>query len=129
MGLQQRETGELASDTETESPSGDDRSLRRPRVWVNWALALLTAPAAALVMIFDVGAAVSTAACSGVRCPALGPHGLGYGVLLYGAPVIAVLTIVASFFTATRRRGFLVPLWGLVLLLCDVAVTSMLFSK
>jgi hypothetical protein len=129
VGLQQRETGELASDTETESPSGDDRSLRRPRVWVNWALALLTAPAAALVMIFDVGAAVSTAACSGARCPALGPHGLGYGVLLYGAPVIAVLTIVASFFTATRRRGFLVPLWGLVLLLCDVAVTSMLFSK
>jgi hypothetical protein len=129
VGLQQRETGELASDTETESPSGDDRSLRRPRVWVNWALALLTAPAAALVMIFDVGAAVSTAACSGAQCPALGPHGLGYGVLLYGAPVIAVLTIVASFFTATRRRGFLVPLWGLVLLLCDVAVTSMLFSK
>jgi hypothetical protein len=57
------------------------------------------------------------------------PTTLVYGVLLYGAPVIAALTIVASFFAATRRRGFLVPLWGLVLLLCDVAVTSMLFSK
>lgn len=65
---------------------------RRPRVWVNWALALLTVPAAALVMICDVGAAVSTAA-------------------------------------ASRRRGLRVPLWGLVLLLCDVAVTSSLFSK
>jgi hypothetical protein len=83
-------------------------------------LAWLTVPAAALVMIFDVGAAVSTAACSGAQCPALGPHGLVYGVLLYGAPVIAVLTIVGSFFTATHRRGFLLPLWGLVLLLCDV---------
>lgn len=127
MSLQHHETGELATDTE--SPSGDDRGLRPPRVWVNWALALLTVPAAALVMIFDVGAAVSTAACSGAQCPALGPHGLGYGVLLYGAPAIAVLTIVASFFTATRRRGFLIPLWGLVLLACDIAVTSMLFSK
>jgi hypothetical protein len=96
---------------------------------VNWALALVTVPAAALVMIFDVGAAVSTAACTGARCPALGPHGLVYGVLFYGAPVIAVVTIVVSFFTATHRRGFFVPLWGLVLLLCDVAVTSVLFSK
>jgi len=92
-------------------------------------LALLTALAAALVVIFDVGASVSTAACSGARCPALGPHGLAYGVLLCGAPVIAVLTIVASLFTATRRRGFLVPLWALVLLRCDVARTSMLLSK
>jgi hypothetical protein len=96
---------------------------------VNWALALLTVPAAALVIIFDVGAAMSTATCTGAQCPALGPHGVGYGVLLYGAPVIAVLTIIASFFTATHRRGFLIPLWGLVLLLCDVALTSMLFSK
>ena len=96
---------------------------------MNWAFALLTVPAAALVMIFDVGAAVSTAACSGAQCPALGPHGLAYGVLLYGAPAIAAMTIVVSLFTATRRRGFLVPVLGLVLLLCDVAVTSMLFSK
>ena len=96
---------------------------------MNWALALLTVPAAALVMIFDVGAAVSTAACTGAQCPGLGPHGLMYGVLLYGAPVVAALTIVASFFTATRRRGFLVPLWSWALLLCDIALTSILFSR
>lgn len=128
MKLQHQETGEPASDTRT--PSGDESHRRRlSRVWVNWALALLTVPAAALVMIFDVGAAVSTAACTGAQCPELGPHGLVYGVLLYGAPAVAVLTVAASFFTATHRRGFLVPLWGLVLLLCDVAVTSMLFSR
>ena len=129
MSLQHHETTESTPDAGTQPPSGDNLGRRRPRVWVTWALALLTVPAAALVMIFDVGAAVSTAACSGAQCPALGRHGLVYGVLLYGAPVIAALTIVASFFAATRRRGFLVPLWGLVLLLCDVAVTSMLFSK
>ena len=130
MSVQHHETTEVTRNTETPPQSGgDDRGHRRPRIWVNWALTLLTVPAAALVMIFDVGAAMSTASCSGAQCPALGPHGLVYGVLLYGAPVIAVLTIVASFFTATHRRGFLVPLWGLVLLLCDVAVTSMLFSK
>ena len=128
MGVQHRETTELAVDPGTQPPS-DDPGHRRRRLWVNWALALLTVPAAALVMIFDVGAAVSTAACTGAKCPALGPHGLSYGVLLYGAPVIAAVTIVVSFFTATRRRGFLVPLVGLVLLVGDVAVTSMLFSK
>jgi hypothetical protein len=129
MGVQHGETTELTRETGIESSSGDEPGQRRPRAWVNWALALLTVPAAALVMIFDVGAAVSTAACSGAHCPALGPHGLGYGVLLYGPPMIAALSIVTSFFPATRRRGFLVPLWGLVLLLCDVAVTSLLFSK
>ena len=128
MGVQHRETSELALDPGSQ-PISDDRGLRRRRVWVNWAFALLTVPAAALVMIFDVGAAVSTAACTGAQCPGLGPHGLAYGVLLYGAPAIAAMTIVVSLFTATRRRGFLVPVLGLVLLLCDVAVTSMLVSK
>ena len=128
MGVQHRETPEPALDPGTQPPS-DDRGLQRRRVWVNWAFALLTVPVAALVMIFDVGAAVSTAACTGAQCPVLGPHGLAYGVLHYGAPAIAAVTIVVSLFTATRRRGFLVPVLGLVLLLCDVAVTSMLFSK
>jgi hypothetical protein len=128
MGLQHQETGEPASGYE--SPVGEESHRRLlSRVWVNWALALVTVPAAALVMIFDVGAAMSTAACTGAQCPALGQHGLGYGVLLYGAPVIAVVTIVASFFTATHRRGFVVPVLGLVLMLCDVATTSVLFSK
>ena len=72
MGVQHHETTELTPDTGTQPPSGDELGHPRPRVWVNWASALLTVPAAALVMIFDVGAAVSTAACSGAQCPALG---------------------------------------------------------
>ncbi|OBK14645.1 hypothetical protein A5636_07350 [Mycobacterium asiaticum] len=94
---------------------------------VNWALALLTIPAAVAIVIFALGAAMSFAACSGSQCPELGPDGVVYGVLLYGAPVVAFLTIVVSLFTAFRRRGFIVPLIGLGLLLADFAAVAILF--
>ncbi|OBJ52423.1 hypothetical protein A9W95_20395 [Mycobacterium sp. 1423905.2] len=94
---------------------------------LNWVLALLTVPAAILVMIFAVGAAMSVAACSAAQCPHLGPSGLLYGVLFYGAPVVAVLTIVASFFTAKRRWGVIVPLVGIALLVADLAITALVF--
>lgn len=94
---------------------------------VNWILAALTVPTAALVMIFAVGAAMSMAACSNAQCPDLGPYGVLYGVLLYGAPVIAGLTVIASFFTALRRRGWLVPVVALALLAVDFAAIAILF--
>lgn len=100
---------------------------RRRRGVVNWVLALLTLPAAALVMVFAIGAAMSVAACSAAQCPHLGPSGLVYGILFYGAPVVAVLTIIVSFVTALRRWGFVVPVFGLALLLADVVATAMLF--
>lgn len=100
---------------------------RGRRAVVNWVLALLTVPAAAVVVIFAVGAAMSVAACSAADCPAMGPSGLIYGVLLYGAPVVSALTIVISVFTAVRRRGFIVPLVALVLLLADFTAIAVLF--
>ncbi|OBA80208.1 hypothetical protein A9W99_19235 [Mycobacterium sp. 1164966.3] len=118
----------LDRDPQAQPPESDDRSRRR-RAWVNWVLALLTVPLAALVMIFGIGAAMSVAACSGAQCPKLGPSGLLYGVLLYGAPVVAALTIALSFLTATLRRGFIIPLCGLLLLLADVAVMVTLFRR
>ncbi|MBY0388117.1 MAG: hypothetical protein K2X56_08450 [Mycobacterium pseudokansasii] len=102
---------------------------RGRRTLVNWVLALLTVPAAAVVMVFAIGAAMSMAACSGDQCPDLGPNGLVFGVVLYGAPVVAASTLVASFFTASRRRGFVVPLCALALLVVDIAVTAILFSS
>ncbi|EUA78613.1 hypothetical protein I553_2903 [Mycobacterium xenopi 4042] len=57
----------------------------RVRLWVNWVLALLTVPAAVVVLIFALGAVMSTAACSDEQCPTLGPGGIGFGVLFYGA--------------------------------------------
>jgi len=126
MSLQENQTGQLPADTHAPSPEGDDRSRRR-RGWVYWALALLTVPAAAVVMVFGIGAAMSVAACNGSQCPKLGPSGLLYGVLLYGAPVVAAVTLAISFLTATRRWGVIVPLCGLALLLSDVAVMAILF--
>ena len=40
-------------------------------------------------------------------------------MLFYGAPVVAVLTIILSFFTARRRWGLAVPLCALALLAVD----------
>lgn len=97
--------------------------------WINWVLALLTAPAAALAMIFGVGAVMSTAACSDTECPNLGPSGIVFDVLFYGAPVIAALTIVVSFFTATRHRGIVVPVCGWTLLAADVVAMALTFTR
>ncbi|OBF17344.1 hypothetical protein A5725_23480 [Mycobacterium kubicae] len=126
MSVQNREATDVQPADPAFSPEAD-RPVHRRRAVVNWILALLTVPAAALVMVFAVGAAMSVAACSAAQCPHLGPSGLLYGVLFYGAPVVAVLTLVASFFTAKRRRGFVVPLIGLALLVADLAITALVF--
>ncbi|OBI41185.1 hypothetical protein A5707_07910 [Mycobacterium kyorinense] len=101
-----------------------DAGRGRLRVWVNWVLALLTVPAAAAVLIFTLGAVMSTAACSDQQCPNLGPNGISFGVLFYGAPVVAALTIVISFFTARRRWGIVVPVIALALLVIDIAIVA-----
>lgn len=101
----------------------------RARLWVNWITALLTAAGAGLVMAFAVGAVMSTAACSTSECPDLGPSGMAFGVFYYGAPVIAAATILASFWTARRPRGFLVPLAGWVLLALDLLALVIVFRR
>jgi hypothetical protein len=121
--------GEVTTDVVAarSAPPQDSNEGRGRRAVVNWILALLTVPAAALIMLFAIGAAMSFAACSAAQCPTLGPSGLVYGILFYGAPVVAGLTIVASFFTAFRRRGFIIPLVGLGVLLADFASIAILF--
>lgn len=98
-------------------------------VWLNWALAVLTVPVAASAVIFAVGAAMHMAVCSSAPCTDLGPNGLVYSVLLYGAPLVAALTIGVSIFTATHRRGVVIPLCGLALLLADSVVMAILFRS
>lgn len=99
------------------------------RMWVNWLLALLVAGGAAGVMVSAKGAVLSIAACSTVECPDLGPGGVVFGVLYYAAPVIAVLTILTSFWTAERRRGYLVPLAGWALLALDLLALVIAFRR
>lgn len=106
---------------------GPDRA-QRTRLWVNWSLALLTVPAAALVMIFAMGAVMSTAACSTVECPDLGPSGFMFNVFYYGAPVVSGVTLLASLVSAGHRRGVIVPLAGLTLLIADVVALAVSFK-
>jgi hypothetical protein len=98
----------------------------RARLWVNWLLALSTILGAAVVQLFAMGAVMGTSACSNPNCPK--PSGFVYGLLTYSAPVVAVLAIVLSFFTAGHRRGFVVPLVAWVLLILDVAILAATFS-
>jgi len=104
-------------------PIGTDRD-KRVRLWVNWVLALLAVVGAGIVMVFALVSVMSTAACSDKACPNLGPNWIGFDTLFYGAPVVAAAAVVASFFTARRRWGFVIPVVALALLIADVAILA-----
>ncbi|OBH58913.1 hypothetical protein [Mycobacterium sp. E2479] len=102
----------------------DGARTRNTWLWINWGLALATLPAAALVMLFALGAVMSTDGCSDRNCPNLGHGGINFGVAFYGAPAVAVVVIIISFFTAKRRGGIAVPLCGWALLVVDVLLMA-----
>jgi hypothetical protein len=93
---------------------------------MNWLLALSTIVGAGVVQLFAMGAVMSTSACSAPDCPK--PSGFVYGLLTYGAPVVAVAAIVVSLFTARLPRGWLVPAIAWLLLILDVAILAAVFS-
>lgn len=107
-----------------EPTSGESVGAAKARSRVNWVLALLTVPGAAIVMLFTLGAMMSIGACSGLHCPNLGPSGIDFGVLFYAAPAVALGVIVVTVFTAKRRRGIAIPLCGWALLVADVAILA-----
>jgi hypothetical protein len=107
-----------------EPARGDVDRGRNARPWVNWGLALATVPAAAIVMLFALGAVMSTDGCTDRSCPNLGRGGIDFGVAFYGAPVVAFVVLVISFFTAKRRAGIVVPLCGWALLVADVLLMA-----
>jgi hypothetical protein len=104
--------------------TGDTDHDRRVRMWVNWALALLAVVGAGIVMVVALGAVMSTAACGDKACPNLGPDGISFDTLFYGAPVVAAVAVVASFFTARRRWGFVIPAVAIALLIGGVAILA-----
>jgi hypothetical protein len=101
----------------------------RRRLWLNWGLALLTAVGAGITMAVALGAVMSTAACSDKACPNLGPRGISFDALYYGAPAVAVVTIVLSIFTAGRRWGFVIPVTALALLIADIAILAVTVAQ
>ncbi|BBY03116.1 hypothetical protein ACKUT9_14120 [Mycobacterium seoulense] len=104
--------------------SGPRSGSRNVWLWANWGLALATVPAAVIVMLFALGAVMSTDGCADRSCPNLGHGGIDFGVAFYGAPAVAVVVIVISLFTAKRRGGIAVPLCGWALLIADVALMA-----
>ena len=113
--------GGVGTGNPTQDPPGRHS---RVRLWVNWILALLTIPAAAVVLVFAFGAVMSTAACSGKQCGNIGPSWLSPNVVFYGTPVVALAAVVITFFTARRRWGIAVPLIALALLGAEIAVVA-----
>lgn len=116
-------------DLDGDEGPADRRRSDRLRLWVNWALALLTVVGAGAAMAVALGAVMSTAACSDKACPNLGPRGISFDTLYYGAPAVAIVTIVLSFFTARRRWGFVVPVVALALLIADMAILAITVAQ
>ena len=117
--------------TET-SPHDADQPSGQPRPGVrtawNWALALLTLPAAGAVYLLAMAGVMGLAGCTGGACADRVPNEFWFGVLVYGAPVIAVVCVAVSVVTARLRRGILVPLTRLGLLALDAAVLVTAFD-
>jgi hypothetical protein len=99
----------------------------RGQTIVNWVLALLTVPVVVFVFVFALAGVMSTAGCSDRACETEGPGPFLFTVLFYGPPVVAAITIIASFFTARRKWGIAVPLCALALLGIDIAVLATSF--
>jgi hypothetical protein len=97
----------------------------RIRPWLNWTLALLAAPAAVVVVLVGLGVLMSYASCSDQPCVHHGPSGVWLEVLWFGSPVVAAVTIAASFFTAERRYGIVLPLCGWALIVADVGLLAL----
>jgi hypothetical protein len=94
---------------------------------LNWVLAFLTLPAAAAVVGYAFLQVMGTAACSDRACPKLGPSDFVFGLITYGAPAVAVLAVLLSFFTARKPRGILVPVIAFVLLIVAAVVLFLTF--
>jgi hypothetical protein len=94
----------------------------------NWLLAVATVPGAIAVVVFLYVQILGTAGCNHQPCPRQGPGELGFTLIQYGAPVVAVVAVVLSFFTARRRGGIVVPVVAWLLLIAAFAVLAFSFT-
>lgn len=105
----------------------DERTAHRRRL-VNWVLAGLTVPGALVIVVYQYLQVLATAGCSENTCAKLGPSPFVFGLIEYGAPVVAVLAVGLSFVTARKRYGIAVPLVAWALLLTAFAVLTFTFE-
>ena len=105
--------------------AGTDEVGRAGRV-TNWILAVATVPGAIAVVVFAYMQVLGTAGCNDQPCPRQGPGELGFTLIEYGAPIVAIVAVALSFFTARRRGGVVVP--GVAWLLLIAAFVVLVFS-
>jgi hypothetical protein len=113
--------------TTDRQPAGTDEVSRVGHV-TNWILALATIPGAVVVVVFLYMQILGTAGCNDQPCPRQGPGELGFTLIQYGAPVVAVVAVVLSFFTARRRGGIVVPVVAWLLLIAAFVVLVFSFT-
>src|SRR4029079_483925 len=112
----------------TATSNGDTEHIRHSGRIVNWVLALAPIPGAIAVVVFLYMEILGTAGCNDQPCPRQGPGELGFTIIQYGAPAVAVVTVVLSFFTARRRNGILVPVVAWLLLIAAFVVLVFSFT-
>ncbi len=121
----------MLTENRRKDPSGADVEDRpdtlasRSQRITNWVLALLTIVGAAAAVLFAYGTALGTSGCSDRACPHLGLANAVFGPVVYGAPVVALLTIAVSFVTAKLRRGWIVPAIAWILLIAGPIVLAL----
>jgi hypothetical protein len=114
--------------TTTEPRTAGTNEIGRTGRIANWVLALATLPGAVAVVVFAYMQVLGSAGCSDRTCPRQGPGELGFTLIEYGAPVVAVAAVVLTFFTARRRRGILVPVVAWLLLIAAFVVLVFSFT-
>lgn len=101
-----------------QTPTQDDHPTARKTF--NWVFAAATVPAAIAIVALTYVTIMGTAGCTTPDCPTLSET--TFTLLQFGVPIVAVLAVVASFFTARRRHGVWVPIIAWVLLVIAAAV-------
>lgn len=99
----------------------------RGRPVVTWGLALSTIIGALVVEAYAFLQVMGTAGCSDRICAHAGPVEFLFGLITYGAPVVAVVAILVSAFTARRPRGWVVPAIAWALLVVAFVVLAVSF--
>src|SRR6478672_8475239 len=98
----------------------------RKQTVLTWVLAVSTILGALLVEAYAFARVMGTAGCSDRICPHDGPGEFLFGTITYGAPVVALATIIAAVFAARRPRGWLVPAvaWALLVIAFLILVVT-----
>jgi hypothetical protein len=109
----------------TDAEDGPDTLASRRQRITNWVLAVLTIVGAVAAVLFAYGTALGTSGCTERACPHLGLANAVFGPVVYGAPVVALLTIAVSFVTAKLRRGWVVPAIAWILLIAGPIVLAL----